>query len=46
MFKDITLKIATVACTIVLSATCVLSAVGPATASGQQAVASTAAFVA
>lgn len=40
MFKEVTAKLAIVACTVLLSATCVLSAVGPASANGERAVAS------
>jgi hypothetical protein len=40
MFKELTAKLTVVACTVLLSATCVLSAVGPASTSGKSAVAS------
>ena len=41
MFAQFTRTAAALACTVVLSATCILSAVGPATAGAQANVAST-----
>ena len=46
MFKDFSAKLATLACTVLLSATCVLSAVGPASTNGERAVASAARLMA
>ena len=40
MFKDLSAKLAAFSCAFLLSATCVLSAVGPASANGDRAVAS------
>ena len=46
MFKDFSAKLATVAFTIVLSTTCLLTAVGPAIANEQPAIASAARLMA
>lgn len=46
MVKDFASKLAAIALTIAVSATCILGAVGPATASGQHAVASATRFMA
>lgn len=46
MIKDFASKLAALALTVAVSATCILSAVGPATANGQHAVASATRFMA